>query len=109
MFTITRTEKKLSIISNRREKALGRNTTRGVIENSYSIDDLHSALHFHLNTNMYPPLPQPVQDNITKLFHKFWTTSFSEERFVKVWERTIGKRDAIHKYSFDEFLVTERL
>jgi hypothetical protein len=109
MFIIIRTEKKLSIILNRREKALGRNTTRGMIENSYSIDDLHRALHFHLNTNMYPPLPQNVQDNITKLFHKFWTSSFSEERFVKVWERTVGKRDAIHKYSFDEFLTTERL
>ena len=109
MFIIIRTEKKLSIILNRREKALGRNTTRGMIENSYSIDDLHRALHFHLNTNMYPPLPQNVQDNNTKLFHKFWTSSFSEERFVKVWERTVGKRDAIHKYSFDEFLTTERL
>ena len=109
MFIIIRTEKKLSIILNRREKALGRNTTRGMIENSYSIDDLHRALHFHLNTNMYPPLPQNVQDNITKLFHKIWTSSFSEERFVKVWERTVGKRDAIHKYSFDEFLTTERL
>jgi hypothetical protein len=54
-------------------------------------------------------LPQYVQDNITKLFHKFWTSSFSEERFVKVWERIIGKRQAIHKFSFDEFLNTERL
>jgi hypothetical protein len=109
MFIIIRTEKKLSIISNRRENTLGRNTTRDIIENSYSIDDLHTALHFHLNTNMYPPLPQKIQDKITKLFHKFWTSSFSEERFVKVWERIIGDKSAIHKYSFDEFLDTERL
>ena len=88
---------------------MGRMSTVGMLENSYSIDQLHTALHFHMNTNMYPPLPQYVQDNITKLFHKFWTSSFSEERFVRVWERIIGKRQAIHKYSFDEFLNTERL
>jgi len=88
---------------------MGRMSTVGMLENSYSIDHLHTALHFHMNTNMYPPLPQYVQDNITKLFHKFWTSSFSEERFVKVWERIVGKRQAIHKYSFDEFLNTERL
>lgn len=88
---------------------MGRGTAKDIIDNSHSIDDLHRALHFHLNTNMYPPLPQNVQDNITKLFHKFWTSSFSEEQFVKVWERTVGKRDAIYKYSFDEFLTTERL
>lgn len=88
---------------------MGRMSTVGMLENSYSIDQLHTALHFHMNTNMYPPLPQYVQDNITKLFHKFWTSSFSEERFVKVWERIIGKRQAIHKYSFDEFLDTEKL
>jgi hypothetical protein len=88
---------------------MGRMSTVGMLENSYSIDQLHTALHFHMNTNMYPPLPQYVQDNITKLFHKFWTSSFSEERFVKVWERIIGKRQAIHKYSFDEFLNTETL
>jgi hypothetical protein len=88
---------------------MGRMSTVGMLENSYSIDQLHTALYFHMNTNMYPPLPQYVQDNITKLFHKFWTSSFSEERFVKVWERIIGKRQAIHKYSFDEFLNTERL
>ena len=58
---------------------------------------------------MYPPLPQPVQDNITKLFHKFWTSSFSEKQFFKLWERIVGKREAISKYSFDEFLNTERL
>ena len=88
---------------------MGRMSTVGMLENSYSIDQLHTALHFHMNTNMYPPLPQYVQDNITKLFHKFWTSSFSEKRFVKVWERIIGKRQAIHKYSFDEFLNTETL
>jgi hypothetical protein len=88
---------------------MGRMSTVGMLENSYSIDQLHTALHFHMNTNMYPPLPQPVQDNITKLFHKFWTSSFSEKRFIKEWEQKIGKRDAIHKYSFDEFLVTEKL
>jgi hypothetical protein len=88
---------------------MGRSTARDIIDNSYSIDQLHTALHFHMNTNMYPPLPQPVQDNITKLFHKFWTSSFSEKRFIKEWEQKIGKRDAIHKYSFDEFLVTEKL
>ena len=88
---------------------MGRGTVQDIVDNSYSIDDLHTALHFHLNTNMYPPLPQPVQDNITKLFHKFWTSSFSEEQFIKVWERTIGKREALHKFSFDEFLTTGRL
>lgn len=88
---------------------MGRMSVQGALDQSYTIDQLHTALHFHLNTNMYPPLPQNIQNNITKLFHKFWTSGFSEERFIKVWERIIGKREAITKYSFDEFLVTERL
>lgn len=86
---------------------MGRMSLEGMIGDSYTIDQLHVALHFHLNTNMYPPLPQPIQDNITKLFHKYWTSDFSMDRFFKIWERTIGKTEAIHKYSFNQFFNTE--